>query len=186
MQVSTSAFYAWAKMPDDTDKKIRKKQLEAKAIELFGENKNVYGSRRLSEAFIKEDIQIGRYKARQLMKKLGLKPRYPKRFQVTTDSDHNETIAPNLLNRQFDVAAPNRFGRPILLTSGPLNAGSTSRLLLIYFPCKWWAGPLPITYVPHCVLMPYQWRFGGENLNQAWCIIRIGAANMLAMNTEVI
>jgi hypothetical protein len=34
--------------------------------------------------------------------------------------------------------------------------------------------------------MPYKWRFGGENLSQAWCIIRIGAANMPAMNTEVI
>ena len=42
------------------------------------------------------------------MKKLGLKPRYPKRFKVTTDSDHNETISPNLLNRKFDVAAPNK------------------------------------------------------------------------------
>jgi putative transposase len=108
MQVSTSAFYAWAKTPEDTDKKILQKQLEAKAIELFEENKNVYGSRRLSEAFIKEDIQVGRYKARQLMKKLGLKARYPKRFKVTTDSDHNEAISPNLLNRQFDVAAPNK------------------------------------------------------------------------------
>jgi len=53
MKVSTSAFYAWAKTPEDTDKKIQQKQLEAKAIELFEENKNVYGSRRLSEAFIK-------------------------------------------------------------------------------------------------------------------------------------
>jgi putative transposase len=35
MQVSTSAFYAWAKTPEDTDKKILQKQLEAKAIELF-------------------------------------------------------------------------------------------------------------------------------------------------------
>ena len=52
MQVSTSFFYAWAKTPDDTDKKIVQKQLQAKAIELFEENKNVYGSRRLSEAFI--------------------------------------------------------------------------------------------------------------------------------------
>ena len=42
------------------------------------------------------------------MKKLGLKPRYPKRFKVTTDSGHNEAISPNLLNRQFDVAAPNK------------------------------------------------------------------------------
>ena len=106
MLVSTSAFYAWSKAPESNDKKILQKQLETKAVQLFEENKKIYGSRRLSEAFIKEDIQVGRYKARQLMKKLGLKPRYPKRFKVTTDSDHNEAISPNLLNRQFDVAAP--------------------------------------------------------------------------------
>ena len=52
-------FYASAKTTDDTDKKILQKQLEAKAIELFEENKNVYGSRCLSEAFIKEDILVG-------------------------------------------------------------------------------------------------------------------------------
>ncbi|MGZ8239658.1 MAG: IS3 family transposase [Methylobacter sp.] len=108
MRVSTGAFYAWSKTSEDTDKISRQKQLEAKAIQLFEENKKIYGSRRLSEAFIKEDIQAGRYKARQLMKKLGLKPRYPKRFKVTTDSDHNEAIAPNLLNRQFDVTALNK------------------------------------------------------------------------------
>ncbi|MGZ8184746.1 MAG: IS3 family transposase [Methylobacter sp.] len=108
MQVSTSAFYAWSKTPEDTDKKGQQKQLEAKAIQLFEENKQVYGSRHLSEVFAKEDIQVGRYKARQLMKKLGLKPRYPKRFKVTTNSDHKDAIAPNHLNRQFDVAAPNK------------------------------------------------------------------------------
>jgi putative transposase len=106
MQVSTSAFYAWNKAPEDTDKKVLQKQLEAKAIQLFDENKKIYGSRRLSEAFIKEDFQVGRYKAKQLMKTLGLKPRYPKRFKVTTASDHNDAISPNHLNRQFDVTAP--------------------------------------------------------------------------------
>lgn len=110
MPVSTSAFYAWTKAPDETDKKGQQKQLETKAIQLFDENKQVYGSRRLSEAFIKEDIQVGRFKARQLIKKLGLKPRYPKRFKVTTDSDHKDAISPNHLNRQFDVAAPSDRG----------------------------------------------------------------------------
>jgi putative transposase len=108
MLVSTSAFYAWTKAPEETDKKGQQKQLEAKAIQLFHENKQVYGSRRLAKAFIKEDIQVGRYKARQLIKKLGLKPRYPKRFKVTTDSNHADAIAPNHLNRQFDVTAPNK------------------------------------------------------------------------------
>lgn len=37
-----------------------------------------------------------------------LKPRYPKRFKVTTDSDHNNAIPPNILNRKFDVTAPNK------------------------------------------------------------------------------
>lgn len=108
MLVSTSAFYAWAKAPEETDKNGQQKQLEAKAIQLFDENKQVYGSRRLSEAFIKEDIQVGRFKARRLMTKLGLKPRYPKRFTVTTDSHHKDAISPNHLNRQFEVAAPNK------------------------------------------------------------------------------
>ena len=108
MLVSTSALYVWSKAPEDTDKKILQKQLEARAIQLFDENKKIYGYRRLSEAFIKEDIQVDRFKARQVMTKLGLKPRYPKRFKVTADSDHHEAISPNLLNRQFDVTAPNK------------------------------------------------------------------------------
>ena len=86
---------------------------------------------------IKEDIQVRRYKARQLMKKLGLKPRYPKRFKVTTDSDHNEAISPNLLNRQFDVATPNKVWTTDITYVWALKAGSTSRSLLIYFPGKW-------------------------------------------------
>jgi putative transposase len=107
MQVSTSAFYAWAKAPIGTAKKDQQNQLEARMLELFEKNKKSYGSRRLSAAFKDEGIQVGRYKAGRLMSKLGLKVRYPKRFKVTTDSNHNEAISPNLLNRGFDVVAPN-------------------------------------------------------------------------------
>jgi transposase InsO family protein len=38
---------------------------------------------------------------------VALAVRYPKRFKVTMDSNHNETISSNKLNRQFTVAAPN-------------------------------------------------------------------------------
>jgi putative transposase len=33
------------------------------------------------------------------MARLGLKARYPKRFKVTTDSNPNEAISPNSLDR---------------------------------------------------------------------------------------
>jgi putative transposase len=68
MQVSTSAFYAWAKTPEDTNKKILQKQLEAKTIELFEDNKKVYGSRRLAGELHKAGFKVGRYKVRTLMK----------------------------------------------------------------------------------------------------------------------
>ena len=108
MQASTSAYYAWVQAPENTDKMKKKAALEAKTRELFEANKKCYGSRRLSYALKKAGIEAGRYKVRHLMARLGLEVRYPKRYRVTTDSDHNETISPNKLERQFAVAEPNK------------------------------------------------------------------------------
>jgi len=108
MQVSTSAFYGWAKLPETSDKTMQEEELESKVRQLFDDHKQTYGSRRLSDALKKAGINAGRYKVRRLMAQLGLEVRYPKRFKVTTDSNHNDAISPNLLNRQFDVAAPNK------------------------------------------------------------------------------
>jgi putative transposase len=41
------------------------------------------------------------------MRAMGLRYKTTKKFVVTTDSKHNEPIAPNILNRQFSVAKPN-------------------------------------------------------------------------------
>jgi transposase InsO family protein len=108
MQVSTSAFYGWAKLPETSDKTMQEEERESKVCQLFDDHKQTYGSRRLSDALKKAGINAGRYKVRRLMAQLGLEVRYPKRFKVTTDSNHNDAISPNLLNRQFDVAAPNK------------------------------------------------------------------------------
>jgi len=57
---------------------------------------------------VAEGQQIGRYKVRRIMRQLGLKAKTPKRFKLTTDSKHSLPVAPNILNRQFDVQAPNK------------------------------------------------------------------------------
>lgn len=108
MQVSSSAFYAWQQEDGDPDKARQREQLEAKVCELFEANKRVYGSRRLSKALKEIGINAGRYKVGKLMDRLGLEVRYPKRFKVTTDSDHTETISANKLDRQFAVTEPNK------------------------------------------------------------------------------
>ena len=52
--------------------------------------------------------KVGRYQVRSIMKKRNLEVRYPKRFRVTTDSQHTLKIEPNLLNRQFNPNQPNQ------------------------------------------------------------------------------
>ncbi len=81
MEVSASAFYAWLKTPEDSDKARRKAALEAKARQLFNGHKQTYGYRRLPNELGKAGIESGHYQVRHLMGRLGLKARYPKRFK---------------------------------------------------------------------------------------------------------
>src|SRR5450756_2245213 len=49
---------------------------------------------------------VGRYRSRSLMKKAGVSVKRRKKFRITTDSNHNLPVAPNLLNRNFQVDLP--------------------------------------------------------------------------------
>ena len=106
MQAGRSAYYAWAKRPEATAKDQERQQMEQRAAQIFADSRRTYGSRRLSRELKKAGFDAGRHQTRSVMAKLGLQPRYPKRFRVTTDSDHGEAAPPNLPDRQFDVAAP--------------------------------------------------------------------------------
>ena len=108
MAVSSSAYYAWCQSAHKGPKAEQDHVLAKKLRQLFNENRGVYGSRRLTNALKTQGIQVGRYKVRRLMQDLNLVARYPKRFKVTTDSRHSESISPNKLDRQFSVSQPNQ------------------------------------------------------------------------------
>jgi transposase InsO family protein len=108
MQVSTSAYYAWLKAPQADDKDQRDQKMAEKAKQIFIDNKQSFGSRRLADRLQKQGFAVGRFKTRRIMRELKLQVRYPKRFKVTTDSHHSEAISPNRLDRQFKVSEPNR------------------------------------------------------------------------------
>jgi len=110
MQVSRSGFYSYLRkyhVQGPVDPK--QNALEARIKEIFKESKGTYGSRRMVKKLKSEGYAIGRYRIRNLMRKLKLKAKTPKRYKVTTDSNHSYTIAPNLVNRQFSVDAPNKL-----------------------------------------------------------------------------
>lgn len=55
-----------------------------------------------------EGFQVGRYRARNLMQKLGLKVVQRKAYKVTTKRKHHHTVADNVLNQQFNPVVANR------------------------------------------------------------------------------
>jgi putative transposase len=107
MKVCRSCFYEYLKRCNKSKKDIQQECLESSIKAIFLASRSSYGSRRISRDLRNEGQEIGRYRARSLMKELGLVVKSKKRYIVTTDSNHSYQVAPNLLNRKFDVDQPN-------------------------------------------------------------------------------
>ena len=109
MQVSRSGFYdymhRYKKRSHDSPVEAA---LRARIRAIFNESRGSYGSRRIFKKLQSEGHQIGRYKARRLMRQIGLKAKAPRRYKITTDSRHSFPVAANVLDRKFDVNEPNK------------------------------------------------------------------------------
>jgi transposase InsO family protein len=103
MKVSRSGFYDYLKSDHSIDPDA---PIKARIREIFAFHRQSYGSRRMIRALRLEGYQIGRHKVRRLMRELGLKAKRRRRFKVTTESNHRYPVASNLLDRNFDVGAP--------------------------------------------------------------------------------
>ena len=81
-------------------------ELVAKVRQIHSDTRGSYGSRRISGQLRDDGHDVGRYRARSLMKKAGVSVKRRKKFKRTTDSNHKLPVDPNLLNRQFKVKRP--------------------------------------------------------------------------------
>ena len=63
---------------------------------------------RVMHALREQGLRIGRYRVRTLMREAGLRTSWKRKFVSTTDSRHTLPVAQNVLERQFEVAEPDR------------------------------------------------------------------------------
>ena len=70
---------------------------------VFEKSRKVYGSPRITEILRKDGVMISKSYVARLMKEMGLRSVIRKKFVVTTDSKHDDPIAPNTLDREFEV-----------------------------------------------------------------------------------
>ena len=106
LNVSRSGYYTARKMLEAA----KSANTCATSVHLkaaFAASDSSYGSRRLVTALKENQIVIGRFKVRRLMKQANIKPVWKKKFVNTTDSNHDLPVAQNILNRQFNPLKPN-------------------------------------------------------------------------------
>ncbi|WP_280637273.1 IS3 family transposase [Alkalihalobacillus sp. BA299] len=80
----------------------------AKIRRLFFQYREVYGSPRITKELHKEGITISEKTVGRYMREMGLRAIPEHRFVVTTDSNHNNPIYPNLLKRKFNPEKADR------------------------------------------------------------------------------
>lgn len=107
MSVSRSAYYAWTKATE-TRKATCDKELKAVITAAFTQNRAVYGTRRLKEVLKKQGHRASRRRIGRIMQEAQLRCKTKRRFKATTNSKHNLPVAPNQLDRQFNVNKPDQ------------------------------------------------------------------------------
>ncbi len=104
--VSRSGYYAWRGRPEAP----RAADDAALVVEIKAAHKagrGNYGSPRVHRELRAKGRRVGRKRVERLMRQQGIVARRKRRFRRTTDSNHPHPIAPNVLERNFDVELPN-------------------------------------------------------------------------------
>jgi len=107
LDVSRSGYYAWSNR-SPSPRSIEDSHIVAEVAAVFDEHKGRYGSVRITRELRDGGVRVGRHRVRRLMRQASLRARRRRQWMRTTDSRHGHPIAPNLLARNFTVAAPNR------------------------------------------------------------------------------
>jgi len=107
LEVSRSGYYQWLHRVPST-RSIDDAVLAAEVAEVFHEHRGRYGAPRVRRALRARGTRPSRKRVARVMRTLGLRGHTPRRYRKTTDSRHTKRIAPNLLERDFSVPAPNQ------------------------------------------------------------------------------
>lgn len=104
--VSRSGFYA-SKKRAPSARASSDKVLVVEIAATHAKSQERYGSPRVHRALRKKGIRVGKKRVARLMQEKGIIGRQKRRFRRTTDSNHTSPIAPNVVARDFEPAAPN-------------------------------------------------------------------------------
>ena len=110
LNVAKSGYQAWCAnkvVPLCTPRQLLEAKIVAaiKAAHLQG--RGVYGAKRIHAELIEQGFKVSLNRIRRLRRLHGIRCTHKRKYRVTTDSKHHLPVAQNILDRQFEPAAPN-------------------------------------------------------------------------------
>ena len=106
--VSRSGFFAWLKR-GISRRRQRRQELAVKVRAVHREHRGVYGSPRVCAALNAQGEKVCRHTVARVMREQEIRARVKKRFvPCTTNGNHRNSVADNVLDRDFTAQQPNR------------------------------------------------------------------------------
>jgi putative transposase len=108
LDVNRTAFHAWTRRPPskrETDDAL----LSERIVEIHGENRGVYGARRIHAELRHAELRVGRKRVERLMRNAGISGLVKRRRGKTTISVPGVRTASDLVERDFNPQAPDRL-----------------------------------------------------------------------------
>lgn len=132
MDVSPAGFYASLKRdPSRRARSNSRLKLEIRAVHTA--NGRRYGAIKIHRELKDQGISCGHNRVARLMREEGLRSKRIKRFRVTTQSDHREPVAANLLEREFKISSQTELNHALVgdITYLPTREGWLYMSILI-------------------------------------------------------
>ena len=108
LSVSASGYRTWKRGGSPNRKRLTDAQMLVLIRSIDRQWRNAYGSPRMVRELRDRGFPAGKERVERLMRDNGIRARHKRRFKATTDSKHALPVAPNLLDRNFQPAAPNQ------------------------------------------------------------------------------
>ena len=107
LRASKSGYFAW-RDGREAPRRSADRALTTQIAAIHQQQREVYGSPRIHRVLRQQGTRVSRKRVERLMRCAGIRVTPARRFTVTTDSNHDQPIAANLLRQDFHAVGPNQ------------------------------------------------------------------------------
>jgi transposase InsO family protein len=103
--IAPSRYYEWERR-QKPERAIREAELLTSIRRIFAQYRGRYGAPRVHDQLRRDGVHVSRKRVARLMREAGLRAKGRRKYKATTDSNHAQPVAPNLLQRDFHAERP--------------------------------------------------------------------------------